>query len=67
MAKIFDFYEEISKVQFPQFIDRYVNNKLPDNYKCDYYLENPDEIISLRSNCFMIKNIICLIDNANKS
>ena len=67
MPKIFDFYEEITKIEFPQFIDKYINEELPEDYKYDYFIENPDEIISHRSICFTIKDIICLIDSMIKS
>ena len=67
MPAIFEFYEEITKIEFPQFIDKFINDKLPEDYKYDYFKENPDEIISHRSICFAINDIICLIDNMTKS
>ena len=66
MPKIFEFYEEIIKIEFPQYIDKYINGKLLENYKYDYFKENPDEIISHRSICFTIKDLICLVDNMTK-
>ena len=66
MPKIFDFYENVTKVEFPIFIEKLVNDQLPEDYKYDFFNENPDEIISHRSICFTLTDINCLLVNMNK-
>ena len=67
MPKIFEFYESIIKVKFPKFIEDLINEKLPDDYRYDYFKENPGEIILYSSICFSITDIMCLIDNIIKN
>ena len=66
MPKIFEYYEEITKIELPKFIKKLFNEKLNEDYKYEYFDENPNEIISHRSICFTIQDIICLIDNMIK-
>ena len=66
MPKLFDFYENVIKIEFPKFIEKLVNGQLPENYKYDYFNENPDEIISHRSICFSISDTNCIIKNMGK-
>lgn len=66
MPKIFDLYEKVTKIEIPEFIDKLINGKLPENYKYEYFNENPDEIVCHRSICFKISDIICLIENMDK-
>jgi hypothetical protein len=66
MPTIFDFYENVKKIEFPKFIEKFVNGKLADDYIYDYFTENPDEIISHMSICYTINNLICLTKNIDK-
>ena len=66
MPKIFELYEGVTKIEFPKYIELLVNDKLPEDFKYDYFNENPDEIITHRSICFTLKDVICLRDNMFK-
>ena len=66
MPKIFDIYEHITSVRLPDFIEKLINDQLPDDYEYDYFKENPDEVICHRSICFNLDDISCLIKNMNK-
>ena len=55
MDKLFNIFENIIKVNLPFFIDKFINNELPSDYHYDYFIENPDEIITHRSILFNLE------------
>ena len=57
MPDIIGIFEKITKVTLPSFIDKLLNDKLDENFKYDYFEENPEEIIFHRSICFNLNNI----------
>ena len=62
MPTVLEFFDKISQVNLPPFIEKVINN--PDkNYTYDYFQENEEEIIFHRSICFSIDDIICLLNN----
>ena len=63
MPYVFTFFENLTKVELPNFINDYINDKLPSDYIYDYFKENPEEYIFHRSICFNIYDIKCIIDN----
>ena len=63
MPHVFKFFENLTKVELPKFIDDYINDKLDKDYKYDYFKENPEEIIFHRSICFNVFDIKCIVDN----
>ena len=67
MPQIFELYEDVTKIEFPNFIELLVNDKLPEDYKYEYFNENPDEIITHRSICFKLSDVICLRDNMSRN
>ena len=67
MPKIFELYEGVTKIEFPKFIELLVNDKLPEDYRYEYFNENPDEIITHRSICFKLTDVICLRDVMEKN
>ena len=67
MPLVLTFFENLTKVELPKFIDDFINDKLADDYKYDYFNENPDKVIFHRSICFNIYDIKCLLENMNKS
>ena len=66
MPKLLEFYNIINKVKLPSFIDKLINNKLPEDYEYDYFKENPDEIIFYRNICFDTDTIYSIVINAEK-
>ena len=67
MPKIFEFYKNIINIDFTDFIDKVVNDKMNGDYNYDYFNENKNQIIMHRSICFSINNIIILINNINNA
>ena len=61
VLKFFDYI--INKVKLPDFIEKCLEDKLDEDYKYDYFKENPDEVICHRSICFNINDINCLLEN----
>ena len=66
MPKIFNFFEQIIKVDLPKFVEKLIKEELPKDYEYEYFKENPEEIISHRSICFSLNDINCIIDNMNQ-
>ena len=66
MPKIFNFYEQIIKVDLPKFVEKLIKDELPKDYEYEYFKENPEEIIAHRSICFSLNDINCIIDNMNQ-
>ena len=54
-------YEEIKKVNLPNFIEKLLDNKLPEDFNLNYFDINPDEVINHRSICFKIDDINAII------
>ena len=54
---IFNISQNITKVKLPPFLEDLINNKLPSDYKYDYFKENSDEVINCCSILFNIKQI----------
>ena len=66
MDKLFNIFENIIKVNLPSFIDKFINNELPSDYHYDYFIENPDEIITHRSILFNLEQAKALLLTINK-
>ena len=64
---ILDIFEKISKVRLPQFIDDLIYNRLPPDYKYNYFAENPDEIINIHSIIYNTEQIQILIQTMEKN
>ena len=67
MDKILYFFENSKKVNLPNFIEKLITNKLPKDYKYDFFDENKEEIYANISICFNVKNLSLLIDGVKKS
>ena len=65
MPLILKFFDNLTKVQLPKFIEDFINDKLPDDYTYNYFKENPEQVIFHRSICFNIYDIKCLLENMN--
>ena len=67
MPSVLKFFDYITnKVKLPNFIEQCINDKLDENFKYNYFQENPEEVICHRSICFNIYDINCLLDNIKK-
>ena len=66
MPKLIEFLDKISEVKLPNFIEKLINDELPDNYEYDYFQENPDEILMFRNICYNVEELYSLIINAEK-
>ena len=67
METILNFFEKITNITLPNFIDKCIENKLPQTYLYNYFDENKDKIYASISICFTIKNLINILDGLNKS
>ena len=65
MPLILKFFDNLTKVQLPKFIEDFLSDKLPDDYTYKYFKENPEQVIFHRSICFNIYDIKCLLENMN--
>ena len=61
------FFQKVINVNLPDFIEKYVNNKLPNDYEYDYFNENKGQIYASISISFNIKNLLYLIKGLEKS
>ena len=66
MPKMIELLDKICEVQLPNFIEKLINDELPDNYEYDYFKENPDENIIFRNICYNSEELHSLIINAEK-
>ena len=63
MPKLFRLLEELTKVELPSFIEKFVNDELPKDYKYDYFKENPDQLMFHRAICYNLYDLTSLLDN----
>ena len=64
--KIYKIFDGATNVSLPPFIEDCINNKLPDDFKYDYFQQNQDELINFRSICFNIREALALINSMEK-
>ena len=62
MSELLVFFGHITKVSLPDFIDKLINDKLEEDYRFDYFEENPDEVVTQISICYNVDNLITLLD-----
>ena len=67
IEKVLFFLKDLINVNLPNFIEKYINNKLPDNYEYDYFNENKGQIYAIISISFSINNLCNLINGLKKS
>jgi hypothetical protein len=63
MPKLFILLEQLTKVELPSFIEKFVNDELPKDYKYDYFKENPDQLMFHRAICYNLYDLTSLLDN----
>ena len=66
MEQLFNIFSHITKVKLPSFIEKLINEKLPEDYEYDYFKENPDEAINHRSMCFNLEQVKVLLNTMNE-
>ena len=66
MSEVYKFFENITKVTLPPFIDKLIKDELPQNFELDYFIENLDEVICHRSICYTLDDLMALLECMNK-
>ena len=66
MEIIFDFFEKSINVNLPNFIEKYINKELPEDYLYDFFKENKELICVNISICFNFNNLYYLINGLEK-
>jgi hypothetical protein len=62
MSELLVFFGHITKVSLPNFIENLINDKLEEDYRYDYFKENPDEVVTQLSICYNVENLVTLLD-----
>ena len=63
---VYQFFENVTQVTLPPFIEKLINNELPKSYEYNYFKENPEEGIFHRSICFSFRDLLVLLNNINE-
>ena len=66
MPQLLKFLDDICEVSLPPFIEKLINDELPEDYQYDYFEENPEETILFRSIGYNINELYSLVTNAEK-
>ena len=66
MPYVFRFYENILKIDLPNYIIQLINDKLPEDFRPSYFEDYPDEVIAHRSIFFSFDDLYIIIQNMNK-
>jgi hypothetical protein len=66
MPEALKFFENVAKVKLPPFIEKLINGNLTNDFKFDYFNENPEEVIFHRSICFSVDDLFVLLSNMDK-
>ena len=66
MEKILNFFNCSTKVNLPNFIEKFIKDELPEDYQYHYFKENPEEIYANISICFNIRYLSLLIEGVKK-
>ena len=67
ISDLYKLYDEINKVELSSFIDKLLNDELPENFEYNYFLENPEEVVFHRSICFTFEDLYLLIELMEKT
>ena len=66
MPMALKFFESLTKVTLPPFIEKLINGNLPNNFVFNYFKENPEEVVFHRSICFSTDDLLVLLSNMEK-
>ena len=67
IEELFKIYEEITKVELPTFIQKFINDELDEHYEYDFFKENPEEVVHHISSCFNTDDLIILLELMEKN
>jgi hypothetical protein len=60
---VYQFFDNVTQVTLPPFIEKLINNELPKSFEYNYFKENPEEGIFHRSICFSFRDLCVILDN----
>ena len=60
---VYQFFDNVTQVTLPSFIEKLINNELPKSFKYNYFKENPEEGVFHRSICFSLNDLCVILDN----
>ena len=63
MQLVYQFFDNVTQVTLPPFIEKLINNELPKSFEYNYFKENPEEGIFHRSICFSFRDLCVILDN----
>ena len=66
MDDIFKIFEKSINVYLPNFIEKFINDELPQDYSYEFFNENKEEIYATISICYTIDNLKNLIKGLEK-
>ena len=66
MPKLMQFLDNICQIKLSPFIEKLINDELPESYEYDYFKENPEENILYRNIRYNFDQLYSLISNALK-
>ena len=60
---VYAFFDYVTQVKLPPFIEKLINNELPKSFVYNYFKENPEEGFFHRSICFSFKDLCAILNN----
>ena len=63
IQEVYQFFDNVTQVTLPPFIEKLINNELPKSFEYNYFKENPEEGIFHRSICFSFKDLCIILNN----
>ena len=67
MEKIFNLYQNLTKVQLAPYLEKLIFNKLSPDFEYDYFNENTDKKFNMKSILYNINQIHNLVTTINKN
>ena len=67
MEKIDKIFEKLNNGKLPLFIENLIKQKLPKNYKYDYFEENNNRILNYNLICFNLEQFFVLLETMKKN
>ena len=67
LDKLNNICNHLTKVKLPSFIEKFINNELPEDYEYNYFTENPEEVINYRAILFNLEQVKAILNVMNKN